>query len=226
MPARAAAHARRVEAQTCVLRVHRPWPIVPAPAWAVPTVHNRRVRVGIADHLGWAVVIAASADHEVVDRRRIELVEPGLPSMPMHSEGKRLDVAATAALVAEVRASVARAGSAAFDTLATALPLPIVSLSLHSWPPDFPDDVAVLRRVPWEAPRRRRHVPPGARRAGPRTWLGRAPLRREGRRRAGGPAAGRAGRRGPGGSARPARAALDEGSSDGARRDGRRRLTA
>ncbi len=109
------------------------------------------VRLGIADHLGWAVAIAASADHEVVDRRRIELIEPGLPSMPMHSESKRLDVAATAALVADVRASVARAASAAFDELAAALPEAIVSLSLRTWPPDFPDDIAVLRRVPWEA---------------------------------------------------------------------------
>jgi hypothetical protein len=31
------------------------------------------VRVGIADHLGWAIAATASADHEVVDRRRIEL---------------------------------------------------------------------------------------------------------------------------------------------------------
>jgi hypothetical protein len=29
------------------------------------------LRVGIADHFGWAVAVTASADHEVVDRRRI-----------------------------------------------------------------------------------------------------------------------------------------------------------
>jgi hypothetical protein len=50
-----------------------------------------------------------------------------------------------------VRASVARAASAAFDELAAALPEPVVSLSLRTWPPDFPEDLAVLRRVPWEA---------------------------------------------------------------------------
>jgi hypothetical protein len=33
--------------------------------------------LGIADHPGWAMAVAASADHEVVDRRRIELIEPG-----------------------------------------------------------------------------------------------------------------------------------------------------
>jgi hypothetical protein len=109
------------------------------------------VRVGIADHLGWAVAVSASAGHEVVDRRRIELVEPGVPSMPMHAESKRLDVAGTAALVAEVGASIARAAAAALVELAAALPAPVVSLSLRTWPPDFPEDVAVLRRVPWES---------------------------------------------------------------------------
>ena len=109
------------------------------------------LRIGIADHLGWAVVVTASAEHDVVDRRRIELVEPGVPSMPLHAESKRLDVAATAALVATVRGSIARAASAALDELAGALPEPVVSLSLRTWPPDFPEDVAVQRRVPWEA---------------------------------------------------------------------------
>jgi hypothetical protein len=42
------------------------------------------VRVGIADHLGWAVAVAAAADHGVVDRRRIELVEPGVSAAPIH----------------------------------------------------------------------------------------------------------------------------------------------
>jgi hypothetical protein len=109
------------------------------------------VRLGIADHLGWAVAVTASADHEVVDRRRIELVEPGVPSMPIHGEGKRLDLAATTALVADVRASAARATSASLDELQATLPAPIVSISLRDWPSDFPDDIAVQRRAPFEA---------------------------------------------------------------------------
>lgn len=109
------------------------------------------MRLGIADHFGWAVAVTASADHEVVDRRRIELVEPGISAAPIHYESKRLDVAATAELVARVRASVVRSTSAALDEIATALPAPVVSISLRTWPPDFPDDIAVLRRVPYEA---------------------------------------------------------------------------
>jgi hypothetical protein len=109
------------------------------------------MRLGIADHLGWAVAVTASGDHEVLDRRRIELVEPGISPAPIHYESARLDVAATAALVATVRASVVRATSAALDEIATALPAPVVSISLRAWPLDFPGDTAVQRRAPFEA---------------------------------------------------------------------------
>ena len=110
-----------------------------------------RVRLGIADHLGWAVAVTVSPDHEVLDRRRIELVEPGVSPAPIHYESRRLDVATTAALVAEARASIVRASSAALDEIATALPAPLRSISLRAWPLDFPDDIAVQRRAPYEA---------------------------------------------------------------------------
>jgi hypothetical protein len=109
------------------------------------------MRVGIADHLGWAVAVTASADHVVVDRRRMELVEAGLPAAPIHYEGKRLDVGAAVALVAKVRASVIRTASAAFDELAAALPEPVASVSLRTWPLDFPTDIAVQLRPPYES---------------------------------------------------------------------------
>jgi hypothetical protein len=41
------------------------------------------VRVGIAHHLGRAVAVTASSGHAVVDRRRIELIEPGMPTAPI-----------------------------------------------------------------------------------------------------------------------------------------------
>jgi hypothetical protein len=124
--------------------------------WLVLVVESLRriigdMRLGIADHLGWAVAVTVSADHEVVDRRRIELIEPGLTAAPIHYESRRLDVAATVALVAKVRSSVIRATSAALDEVATASPESVVSISLRTWPADFPDDIAVQRRVPYEA---------------------------------------------------------------------------
>lgn len=109
------------------------------------------MRLGIADHFGWAVAVTASAEHDVVDRRRIDLVEPGVTPAPIHYESHRLDVEATAALVATVRASAVRATSAALDRLARALPETVESISLRAWPPDFPDEIAVQRRSPYEA---------------------------------------------------------------------------
>jgi hypothetical protein len=109
------------------------------------------VRLGIFDHLGWAVAVTASADCGVVDRRRIELVEPGVSAAPIHYDGHRHDVAGVAELVTRVRASVVRTTSAALDDLAAALPEPVASISLRVWPPDFPTDIAVQLRAPYEA---------------------------------------------------------------------------
>jgi hypothetical protein len=109
------------------------------------------VRVGIVHHLGWAVAVTASAGHEVVDRRRIELIEPGMPAAPIEHEAKHLDDGAAARMTAEVRASALRATSASLGQLAASLPGPLVSVSLPAWPLDFPDDIAVQRRPPYES---------------------------------------------------------------------------
>ncbi len=118
------------------------------------------MRVGIAHHYGWAVAVTAAAGHEVVDRRRIELIEPGLPAAPVHHEGgphemhrtgEPLDDAQLTALVAAVRASVERATAASLDGLAADLTEPVTSISIRDWPADFPADVAVQRQAPHES---------------------------------------------------------------------------
>ena len=109
------------------------------------------MRVGIADHLGWAVAVTADDEHRVVDRRRIALVEAGVANMPIHHDSKTLDLEATAVLVAEVRASALRVTAASLDELRESVPGPIVSLSLRVIPADFPVDLATLCRTPYEA---------------------------------------------------------------------------
>ena len=118
------------------------------------------MHLGIAHHFGWAVAVTADDDHQVVDRRRIELIGPGLPAAPIHHEGgphplhrsgDPLDDDALAALVAEVRASVGTTASDALDALQGALTRPITSIALRSWPIDFPGDIATLRRAPYES---------------------------------------------------------------------------
>jgi hypothetical protein len=118
------------------------------------------MRLGIAHHFGWAVAVTATPDHQIVDRRRIQMIEPGFPAAPIHHEGaafplhqtgEPLDDATLAALVAEVRASARRATSAALDDIEAAVSRPITSMSLRAWPDDFPDDIARQRRVPYES---------------------------------------------------------------------------
>jgi len=113
------------------------------------------MRIGIAHHFGWAVVVTATPDHAVVDRRRIELVEPGVPVAPIHTDGKDLSDAEVETLVAQVRASAERASAEALDSLAAdvnaSTEQPIVSMSLRAWADDFPTDIPTLRQVPHEA---------------------------------------------------------------------------
>jgi len=118
------------------------------------------MRVGIAHHLGWAVAVTAGPDHEVVDRRRVELLEPGLPNAPIHHEGgphlmhrkgDPLGDDELAALVGKVRTSAVDVTSAALDELTATLSEPIVTMSLRAWPDDFPTDIATQRRVRYES---------------------------------------------------------------------------
>lgn len=109
------------------------------------------MHLGIAHHFGWAVAVTADADRHVVDRRRIELVEPGVAPAPIHHDGAHLDDDQLAGLLVEVGASVRRCAATAYDEIELSLGTPIVSLSVRAWDPDFPQDLATQRRVPYEA---------------------------------------------------------------------------
>lgn len=118
------------------------------------------VRAGIAHHLGWAVVVTVAADGEIVDRRRIELIEPGQPVAPIHHDGgfhelhrsgDHLDDDALGALVARVEGSVRRAVGVAIDALDRDLGDPIAAFAVRTWPEDLPTDLAILRRPPCES---------------------------------------------------------------------------
>ena len=109
------------------------------------------MRVGIYDHFGWAIAVTVDPKGEVVDRRRIELIEADVTPAPIHYDGKVLDVDGVTALLVDVRASVARASTAAFDELSAAAAAPITSISLRTWPPDFSTDVETQLRSPYEA---------------------------------------------------------------------------
>lgn len=102
----------------------------------------------------------ADQNHTVVDRRRVELIAPGLPNAPIHHVGgphpmhqppEPLDDEQLTALVAEVRTSVVTTAAQALDVLSATTAKPIQSISLAAWAADFPDEIAAQRRVPYES---------------------------------------------------------------------------
>ena len=67
--------------------------------------------LGVADHGGWAVCVTVAASRgvpAVVDRRRIELIEPGVPTQPYHHDTVNMPRDEAEALVVRVRESVRR----------------------------------------------------------------------------------------------------------------------
>lgn len=77
---------------------------------------------GVSDHGGWAVFVTVAADGTLLDRRRVELVDETLPSLPHHHEGQLLPIDAAIALVERVRASAERHAVLALDAVAMAVP--------------------------------------------------------------------------------------------------------
>ena len=72
---------------------------------------------GLADHYGWVAVVVVGPDGSVVDRRRAELLEAGLPASPFHHEAQPLPDDEAVALVAEVERSAVEHAAALWDEL-------------------------------------------------------------------------------------------------------------
>ena len=106
-----------------------------------PQRSRNTASVGVADHCGWAVLVTVGRDGAVLDRRRIELLDPGLPALPHHHEAQGLPIAQAAALIARVQASAQSHARARLDELARAIPASVVTVSLRACPP-LPDELA------------------------------------------------------------------------------------
>lgn len=77
--------------------------------------------IGVSDHGGWAVLVTVARDGRLLDRRRVELVDDGLPALPHHHEGQGLPLDEAVALVERVRVSAERHAVLALDAVATAV---------------------------------------------------------------------------------------------------------
>jgi hypothetical protein len=95
--------------------------------------------LGVADHSGWAVCVTVAATRGlavVVDRRRVDLIEPGVPSQPYHHETVGMPLADAERLVIRVRESVMRTTLARVSALREELepPYAIVAMALRTPP--------------------------------------------------------------------------------------------
>lgn len=108
---------------------------------------KRAAIVGVTEHGNSAVLVTVLPNGEVLDRRRIDLTEPGTPTHPHHHEGswavgrypntpgrRQLTLAEAVALVERVRAAAAEGARDALATLAASVPAPIASIALRECP--------------------------------------------------------------------------------------------
>jgi hypothetical protein len=90
--------------------------------------------IGVSDHGGWAVLITIASDGTLLDRRRVELVDEGLPKIPHHSEGQALPLVEAVALVERVRKSAERRARLGLEAVAMAVPVRILGVALRQCP--------------------------------------------------------------------------------------------
>jgi hypothetical protein len=90
--------------------------------------------IGVSDHCGWAVLVTAAGDGTLLDRRRVELVDEGLPKLPHHHEAQALPLEEALDLVDRVRVSADRHARLALDAVAMAIPSRILGVAIRECP--------------------------------------------------------------------------------------------
>ena len=107
----------------------------------------RVATVGVAEHANSAVLVTVAPGGEVLDRRRIDLTDRGLPTHPHHHEGswavgrylntpgaRVLSLVDAVRLVERVQASAARGAHKGLAALAAAVPAPIGRIAIRACP--------------------------------------------------------------------------------------------
>jgi hypothetical protein len=103
--------------------------------------------VGVTEHGNSAVLVTVAPGGELLDRRRIDLTERGMPTHPHHHQGswavgryvntpwaKPISLEDAVALVERVQASAARGARESLEALASAVPVPIGCIAIRECP--------------------------------------------------------------------------------------------
>jgi hypothetical protein len=82
------------------------------------------VVVGVADHGGWAILVTVAlvnGEPSVIDRRRVSLIEDGIPTQPYHHDTVTLSAADGERLLHKVKSSAAGCTASALERLSADL---------------------------------------------------------------------------------------------------------
>jgi hypothetical protein len=106
----------------------------------------------VSEHAGWAHLVCVAATGKVptvIERRRVTLIDVGLPTQPYHHDTIGMPEDEANALIARVRTSIAARASLALQRVVTDLrpSYAAVALTIRTPPfPELPDTVAPVRQ--------------------------------------------------------------------------------
>lgn len=98
--------------------------------------------IGVAEHTGWAHLVCVAAPDgvpAVIERRRVTLIDPGLPTLPYEHESVGMKESEASALIARVRRSVAARSALALQRVVTELSPTYAAVALAIRKPPFPE---------------------------------------------------------------------------------------
>jgi hypothetical protein len=117
--------------------------------------------VGVAEHGNSAVLVTVAPGCELVDRRRVDLTDGGLPTHPYHHEGswavgrylnsswsRAISLADAVALVERVHEAAAQGAREALAALAGTVPVPVATIAIRvcpELPPTIEERIADTR---------------------------------------------------------------------------------
>jgi hypothetical protein len=113
----------------------------------IEPVRRHAAAVGVAENANAAVLVTIAPDDRLLDRRRIELTDPGLPTHPHNHEGswavgryrhtpgaQTLSLTDAVALVERVQAAAISGARASLEALAATVPMPIATIAIRAYP--------------------------------------------------------------------------------------------
>ena len=106
--------------------------------------------ISVADHTGWAHLVCVSVQGGVpvvVERRRVSLIEPGLPTLPYEHDTVAMREDDAEALIARVRRSIAACTTRALERVVSELAPACTVVALAIRKPPFPRIPSSVRAV-------------------------------------------------------------------------------